>query len=114
MGAELEKGRNLWAESSGGQIRKGPKPLATIWSPRTKLNPYKCIWKDYMGALPYFIQFSGQTKKSYNSPPPPKKKKSADYCSNASTHVVVQDRLTKFIPLKFSMHNNMYKLCTSK
>ena len=29
MGAELEKGRNLWAESSGGQIRKGPKPLAT-------------------------------------------------------------------------------------
>ena len=29
MGAELEKGRNLWAETSGGQIRKGPKPLAT-------------------------------------------------------------------------------------
>ena len=29
MGAELEKGRNLWAESSGGQIWKGPKPLAT-------------------------------------------------------------------------------------
>ena len=30
MGAELEKGRNLWAETSGGQIRKGPKPLATL------------------------------------------------------------------------------------
>ena len=30
MGAELEKGRNLWAEASGGQIRKGPKPLATF------------------------------------------------------------------------------------
>ena len=30
MGAELEKGRNLWAETSGGQIRKGPKPLATV------------------------------------------------------------------------------------
>ena len=30
MGAELEKGRNLWAETSWGQIRKGPKPLATI------------------------------------------------------------------------------------
>ena len=30
MGAELEKGRNLLAETSGGQIRKGPKPLATI------------------------------------------------------------------------------------
>ena len=29
MGAELEKGRNLLAETSGGQIRKGPKPLAT-------------------------------------------------------------------------------------
>ena len=29
MGAELEKGRNHWAETSGGQIRKGPKPLAT-------------------------------------------------------------------------------------
>ena len=25
MGAELEKGRNLLAETSGGQIRKGPK-----------------------------------------------------------------------------------------
>ena len=61
-----------------------------------------------MGALPYFIQFSGQTKKLQL--PPPKKKKSADYWSNASTHVVVQDRLSKFIPLKFSMHNNMYKL----
>ena len=32
MGAELEKGRNLWAETSGGQIRKGPKPLATLAS----------------------------------------------------------------------------------
>ena len=31
MGAELEKGRNLLAETSGGQIRKGPKPLATTW-----------------------------------------------------------------------------------
>ena len=30
MGAELEKGRNLLAETSGGQIRKGPKPLATL------------------------------------------------------------------------------------
>ena len=30
MGAELEKGRNLLAETSGGQIRKGPKPLATV------------------------------------------------------------------------------------
>ena len=29
MVAELEKGRNLLAETSGGQIRKGPKPLAT-------------------------------------------------------------------------------------
>ena len=29
MGTELEKGRNLLAETSGGQIRKGPKPLAT-------------------------------------------------------------------------------------
>ena len=29
MGAKLEKGRNLLAETSGGQIRKGPKPLAT-------------------------------------------------------------------------------------
>ena len=33
MGAELEKGRNLWAETSGGQIRKGPKPLATPVGP---------------------------------------------------------------------------------
>ena len=32
MGAELEKGRNLLAETSGGQIRKGPKPLATLYS----------------------------------------------------------------------------------
>ena len=32
MGAELEKGRNLLAETSGGQIRKGPKPLATSYS----------------------------------------------------------------------------------
>ena len=32
MGAELEKGRNLLAETSGGQIRKGPKPLATVSS----------------------------------------------------------------------------------
>ena len=32
MGAELEKGRNLLAETSGGQIRKGPKPLATHWT----------------------------------------------------------------------------------
>ena len=31
-GAELEKGRNLLAETSGGQIRKGPKPLATCIS----------------------------------------------------------------------------------
>ena len=30
MGAELEKGRNLLAETSGGQIWKGPKPLATF------------------------------------------------------------------------------------
>ena len=30
MGAEFEKGRNLLAETSGGQIRKGPKPLATV------------------------------------------------------------------------------------
>ena len=30
MGAELEKGRNLLAETSGGQSRKGPKPLATV------------------------------------------------------------------------------------
>ena len=30
IGAELEKGRNLLAETSGGQIRKGPKPLATL------------------------------------------------------------------------------------
>ena len=30
MGAELEKGRNLLAETTGGQIRKGPKPLATF------------------------------------------------------------------------------------
>ena len=32
MGAELGKGRNIWAETSGGQIRKGPKPLATLWT----------------------------------------------------------------------------------
>ena len=38
MGAELEKGRNLWAETSGGQIRKGPKPLATLLT--TLLNKF--------------------------------------------------------------------------
>ena len=37
MGTELEKGRNLWAESSGGQIRKGPKPLGRIlWGSNPK------------------------------------------------------------------------------
>ena len=54
---------------------------------------------------------SVQWPKKVTTPPPPpkkKKKKSADYWSNASTHVVVQDKLSKFIPLKFSMHNNMY------
>ena len=41
MGAELEKGRNLWAESSGGQIRKGPKPLATNVTNRNLIDPNK-------------------------------------------------------------------------
>ena len=36
MGANFEKGRNLLAETSGGQIRKGPKPLAT--GTRSTLN----------------------------------------------------------------------------
>ena len=38
MGAELEKGRNLWAETSEGQIRKGPKPLATGETYETKVR----------------------------------------------------------------------------
>ena len=42
MGAELEKGRNLLAETSGGQIRKGPKPLAT--SVNSRILGYIQIW----------------------------------------------------------------------
>ena len=51
--------------------------------------------------------------KKVTTPPPPKKKNQLTTGPNASTHVVVQDRLSKFI-LKFSLHYNMYKLCTSK
>ena len=42
MGAELVKGRNLLAETSGGQIRKGPKPLAT-YRP-TPSNADQFVW----------------------------------------------------------------------
>ena len=40
MGAELEKGRNLLAETFRGQIRKGPKPLATLLSAIILSNIY--------------------------------------------------------------------------